>query len=118
MDTGQVHAVIARLDERPYLLVSDVAEDMGGYRMGRLIAVVPIDDELIAASQRGLSSGHAAVALVDVDKQRILASIDPGSLLSGTRLSAWRETYLITTQSLPEYEGTDWNLLFATFHGR
>ena len=115
MDTGQVRAVIARLDERPYLLVSDVAEDMGGYRMGSLIVVVPIDDELIAASQRGLSSGRAAVALVDVDEQRILASIDPGSLPPGTRLSAWRDTYLIGTQSLPEYAGADWNLLFATF---
>jgi len=115
MATGRVHAVIARLDERPYLLVSGVAEDMGGYRMGRLIAVVPIDDALIAASQRGLSSGRAAVALVDAAEQRILASIDPKSLPPGTRLSEWRDTYLITTRLLPEYAGTDWNLLFATF---
>ncbi|MCB2263714.1 MAG: PAS domain S-box protein [Candidatus Thiosymbion ectosymbiont of Robbea hypermnestra] len=115
MDAGKVPAVIARLDERPYLLVSDVAEDMGGYRMGRLIAVVPIDAEFLAASQRGLSSGRAAVALVDIDEQRILASIAPESLPPDTRLSAWRDTYLIRTQSLPEYEDTDWNFLFATF---
>ncbi|WP_133510517.1 PAS domain-containing sensor histidine kinase [Candidatus Thiosymbion oneisti] len=114
-DTGELRTVVTRLDERPYLLVSDAVEDTGGYRMGDLIVVVPINDEFLAASQRGLSSGRAAVALVDVDKQRILASIDPSLLVPGTRLSEWRDTYLITTQSLPEYEGTDWNLLLATF---
>jgi len=115
VDTGAMRTVVTRLDERPYLLVSDAAEDTGGYRMGDLIVVVPINDEFLAASQRGLSSGRAAVALVDVDEQRILASIDPGLLTPGTRLSEWQDDYLITTQSLPEYEGTDWNLLFATF---
>jgi len=115
MTTGKMHAIIARLDERPYLLVSDVAEDMGGYQMGRLIAVVPIDAEFLAASQRGLASGRAAVALVDIDEQRILASIDPASLPPDTRLSKWREAYLIRTQSLPQYEDTDWNFSFATF---
>ncbi|WP_089726117.1 PAS domain-containing sensor histidine kinase [Candidatus Thiosymbion oneisti] len=114
-DTDELHTVVTRLDARPYLLVSDAVEDTGGYRMGDLIVVVPINDEFLAASQRGLSSGRAAVALVDVDEQRILASIDPSLLVPGTRLSEWRDTYLITTQSLPEYEGTDWNLLLATF---
>jgi len=115
MDTGEMRTVVTRLDERPYLLVSDAVEDMGGYRMGDLIVVVPINDEFLAASQRGLSSGCAAVALVDVDEQRILASIDPSLLTPGTRLSKWEDDYLITTQSLTEYEGMDWNLLLATF---
>lgn len=114
-DTGAMRTVVTRLDEQPYLLVSDAVEDMGGYRMGDLVVVVPINDAFLAASQRGLPSSRAAVALVDVDEQRILASIDPGLLIPGTRLSKWRHAYLITTQSLPEYEGTDWNLLFATF---
>jgi len=115
MDTGALRTVVTRFDDRPYLLVGDAVEDMGGYRMGDLIVVVPIDDAFLVASQRGLSSGRAAVALVDVDEQRILASLDPNLLTPGTRLSEWRDAYLITTQSLPVYEGTDWNLLLATF---
>ncbi len=115
MDAGKVRTVVTRLDGWPYLLVSDVAEDMDGYRMGNLVMVVPINDTFLAASQRGLSSVHAAVALVDVDEQQILASIDPELLSPGTRLSEWRDLYLITTRPLPEYGGTDWNLLFATF---
>jgi len=112
---GDVRAVLTRFGDRPYLLVSDTAEDTSGYRMGSLIVVVPINDEFLAASQRGLSSGRAAVALLDADEQRIVASIDPHFLIPGTLLSDWKDVYLITSQSLPDYEGSDWNLLFATF---
>lgn len=114
-DTDGVREVVTRFDDQPYLVVSDLIEDTGGSKMGNLIVVVPIDDEFLAASQRGLSSGHAAVALVDADEQRILSSIDPAILTPGTELSQWQGTYLITSQSLPEYEGSDWNLQFATF---
>ena len=114
-DSNEVRTVVTRFEDQPYLLVSDAAEDTGGNRMGSLIMVVPIDDAFLSASQRGLSSGRAAVALVDADEQRILASIDPGILIPGTGLEEWQDTYLITSQSLPEYEGSDWNLLFATF---
>ena len=107
--------MLTRFDDQPYLLVSDAAEDTGGYRMGSLVVVVPVNDEFLAASQRGLYSGHAAVALLDADEQRIMASIDPQILIPGTLISQWKDAYLITSQSLPEYEGSDWNLLFATF---
>jgi two-component system sensor kinase FixL len=114
-DISKVRAVVTRFDDQPYLLVSDAVEDTGGYRMGSLIVVVPIDEKFLAASQRGLFSGRAAVALVDADEQRILASSDPGVLIPGTKLSSWEDTYLITSQSFPEYEGSDWNIQFATF---
>lgn len=113
--TAEVLSVLTRFVDQPYLLVSDAVEDTGGYRMGSLVAVVPINDEFLAASQRGLSSGRAAVALLDADEQRILASIDPQVLIPGTQVSQWTDTYLVTSQSLPGYEGSDWNLLFATF---
>jgi len=119
-DIGEVRAVVTRFEDQPYLLVSDTAEDTGGYRMGNLIMVVPINDEFHAASQPALRGGDSsalrpAVALVDADEQRILASIDPTALPPGTQLADWQDSYLITKQSLPEYEGTDWNLQFATF---
>ena len=114
-ETGEVRIVLTRFDDQPFLVVSDTAEDTGGYRMGTLIVVVPVNDQFLAASQRGLSSGRAAVALLDADEQRILASIDPQVLIPGTQVSKWEDAYEITSQSLPEYEGSDWNLLFATF---
>ncbi|MEA3277837.1 MAG: PAS domain S-box protein [Pseudomonadota bacterium] len=114
-DPSAVRTVLTRYDDQPYLLVSDAAEDTGGYEMGRLVVVVPINDEFLAASQRGLTSGRVAVALVDTDEQRILASIDPQVVIPGTQVDQWEDTYLITSQSLPNYEGMDWNMIFATF---
>ncbi|MBK1716888.1 ATP-binding protein [Thiocystis violacea] len=111
----EVRTVTGRIGERLYLLASDAAEDAGGYHMGYLVVLVPVDAAFLAASQRGLDVGRAAVALVDSDDQRILASLDADAIEPDSLLGDWNDTYVITSQSLPEYEGSDSNLLFATF---
>lgn len=115
LDDNEVRTVPVRLEEGLFLLVSDAVEDSGGYPMGHLVVLVPIDDGFLAASQRGIDPSRAAVALVDGDDQRILASLDPDLLVPGTTLDMWDEGFLVTYQSLPGYEGADSNLLFATF---
>ncbi|WP_052348267.1 PAS domain-containing sensor histidine kinase [Imhoffiella purpurea] len=115
LDGREVRAVIDRFGDRLYLIASDAVEDAGGYDMGFLVVLVPVDDAFIGASQRGLDLGRAAVALVDSDDQRIVASVDSSALPLGSTLADWSDTYIITSQSLPEYEGSDSNLLFATF---
>lgn len=115
LDERDVRTVIERFGDRLYLLASDAVEDAGGYDMGYLVVLVPVNDAFLAASQRGLDVGRAAVALVDSDDQRIVASLDAHALLPDTTLGDWNDTYVITSQSLPEYEGSDSNLLFATF---
>jgi PAS domain S-box-containing protein len=115
LDVSEVRTVLTAFNDRVYLLVSDAVEDLGGFAMGSLVVLVPVDARFLAASQRGLSSDDAAVALVDSDEQRVLVSIDPQLLIPDTPLSQWSDTYLITSQSLPQYEGSDWNLLFTTF---
>ncbi|NEX21583.1 PAS domain S-box protein [Thiorhodococcus mannitoliphagus] len=115
LDDREVRTVIERLGEQLYLLASDAVEDAGGYDMGYLVVLVPVNDAFLAASQRGLNVGRAAVALVDSDDQRIVASLDSQALVPETTLGDWEDTYVITSQSLPEYEGSNSNLLFATF---
>lgn len=115
LDPKEIRLVPVRQDDRLYLLTSDAVEDAGGYRMGHLVVLVPIDDAFLAASQRGLDPSRAAVALVDGDDRRIVASVDSQTLIPGTNLNDWTDAYLITSQSLPGYEGADSNLLFATF---
>ncbi len=112
---GQVRSVLTRFGDQPYLLVSDVAEDASGNAVGSLVVVVPVNDAFLKSSQRGVIPGQVLVALVDPDDQRILASSEPEAVLSGTQMDQWEDRFLITSQSLPQYEGTDWNLLFATF---
>ncbi|MGE5154557.1 MAG: ATP-binding protein, partial [Bdellovibrio bacteriovorus] len=114
-DISEVRTVPVRLEDGLYLLVSDAVEDSGGFAMGHLVVLVPIDDSFLAASQRGIDPNRAAVALVDGDDQRIVASLDPDLLIPGTTLDMWDQGFLVTSQSLPGYEGADSNLLFATF---
>ncbi|WP_367114720.1 ATP-binding protein [Thiohalocapsa sp.] len=114
-DGDEVHTVFARVGDQPYLVVSDRVEDSGGYGMGHLVVVVPIDADFLAASEGSVSADNSAVALVDADEQRILASDKPAELIPGTQLDQWERRYVVTSSSLPEYEGSNWNMLFATF---
>jgi PAS domain S-box-containing protein len=115
LDPRAVRAVLTRLGDRPLLVVSDLTEDGRGFEMGSLVVLVPIDERFLAASQEGQFFERAPVALVDGDDQRILASVDPDLILPGTLVDVWKDDHLVTLQSLPGYEGTDWNVLFATF---
>jgi two-component system, LuxR family, sensor kinase FixL len=114
-DPSDVRTVLTRFDDQPYLLVSDAIEDSGGFEMGSLVVLIPVDDAFLAASQRGMFPDRAAAALVDADDDRIIASVDPDVLLPGSTLAQWEDSYLITSQSLPQYEGSDWNVVFTTF---
>jgi two-component system sensor kinase FixL len=110
-----VQAVLARFGDRLFLVVSDRVEDAGGYRMGHLMVVVPVDESFLGAAQGAVSEDSSAVALVDADELRILATDEPHRLIPGTLLEEWDDEYVVTSQSLPEYEGSNWNMLFATF---
>jgi len=114
-DGDEVHTVLARSGDQPYLMVSDRVEDAGGYGMGHLVVVVPIDSAFLEASEGSVSADSSAVALVDADEQRILATNEPLELIPGTLLEQWGDEFLVTSQSLPKYEGSNWNMLFATF---
>ncbi|MBK5931721.1 PAS domain-containing sensor histidine kinase [Halochromatium salexigens] len=111
----EVRSVLARFDDQPYLVVSDRVEDASGYTMGSLVVLVAVDAAFLAASEGSFSADRSAVALIDADEQRILASNEPQQLIPGTLLSEWSDEYLVTSQSLPAYEGSNWNMLFATF---
>jgi len=114
-DSDDVHRVLTRFGDRPYLVVSDRVEDAGGYTMGSLVVVVPIDAEFLTASEGAVSADSSAVAVLDSDEQRILASNEPHQLIPGTQLEQWTQDYVVTSQALPAYEGSNWNMLFATF---
>ncbi|MBK1643290.1 PAS domain-containing sensor histidine kinase [Thiocapsa imhoffii] len=110
-----VRSTIDRLGDGLYLVSSDAVEDAGGYPMGYLVVLVPIDDAFLASSQRGIFVGRAAVALVDGEDQRIIVSVDSQLLPPATLVEQWSDSYLVTSQSMPEYDGAHSNVLFATF---
>ncbi len=110
----EVRTVLTRLDGLPTLLVSDAAEDVNGYPMGYLVVLVPVDGQFLADSQSGLPLSNAVLALVDSDDLRVLVSSGADPPLDGTEVEQWRGEYQVTFRSLSQYEGADWNVMFAT----
>ncbi|WP_343033156.1 ATP-binding protein [Caldichromatium japonicum] len=106
--------LIERLAQQLYLVVAEAIKDAPGKEIGYLVAIVPIDAALLAASQHGLDVGSAAVALVDDTDQRLLASLDPQAIPVASHLSDWAASYVITAQSLDDYIAPDSKLSFAT----
>lgn len=108
-------SVPVRRDDGLYLLASAPIVDADGRPTGYLVVLTPIDDAFLAESQRGVDPSRAAVALVDGADGRILASTDSADLPPGTELDRWRDAYLIVSRPLSEDDGSDSNLLLATF---
>lgn len=114
LSESRVQAFLTTFEDRPYLLVSEAAEDATGTVMGSLMLVVPVDQEFLAATQQGASVANVAVGVLDGDEQRFLASSDYTHIPAGTRLEAVRKRYLVTAQSFFQYEGSTLNLQFVT----
>jgi PAS domain S-box-containing protein len=108
-------AFLTRLDGRPYLVASDLAEDPGHHILGSLVLLVPIDSAFLAASQLADNSRSAIVAILDSDAQHVLSSSDEHIIRAGQTVDELGHRFVVTAQSFFEYEGSDLNMLFATF---
>ena len=114
LSESRVQAFLTTLEGRPYLLISEIAEDGTGTNMGYLMMVVPLDSEFLLASQQGVSSNGVVVGLIDADEQRFLSSSDPKIVPADTRMEAVATNFVVTAQSFFQYEGSVLNMQFAT----
>lgn len=110
----RVQASLTTLGERPYLLISETAEDATGTEMGSLMLVAPIDEQFLSASQQGVAPNGVLVGILDADEQRFLASSDPSRLGFQKYLPDVETHFSVTAQSFSEYDGSTLNLQFAT----
>jgi PAS domain S-box-containing protein len=110
----EVYQSLTRVDQVPYLIVSDRIEDAGGYTMGRLIVIVPIDTNFLTIAEGAISVDDSIVALVDAQDMAILTTNEPQQLLIGSQMSDWSDTFLVTSQALPIYASPHASMLFAT----
>ena len=107
--------VFATIEGRPYLLVSQRLENNALQVVGTLMLVVPLDEQLLLASQHGAAPTGVVIALVDPDTQRVATSSDGRVVPAGVALQEAGRRYFVTAQSLGEYGSSDWSPLFATF---
>ncbi|MES9879399.1 MAG: ATP-binding protein [Sedimenticola sp.] len=111
------HRVLSSLtifDRKPYLLISEVAEDSAGTIMGSLVLLVPLDEQFLISSTQGAAQSSVVVGLLEADEQHFLASSDERQLPPGTLFDKAKQNYQIIAQSFSEYEGSAINMQFAT----
>ncbi len=111
---NRVQSILTKLGERPYLLITEVAEDATGTVMGKLMLVVPIDQQFLSASQQGVATDGVLVGVLDADEQRFLATSRHSQFFTGTSIENVEADFLVTAQSFGQYEGSTINLQFAT----
>lgn len=114
LSESRVQAILTTLEGRPYLLISEIAEDGTGTNMGYLMMAVPLDSEFLLASQQGVSSSSVLVGLIDADEQRFLSSSDPKLIPAGSTMQHASTDFIVTAQSFFQYEGSVLNMQFAT----
>lgn len=110
----RVLSTINTFDRKPYLMISEVAEDASGSIMGSLMLLVPLDEQFLISSQPGLAESGVVVGILEADDRRFLASSDEKRLPAGTRISKAEEGFRIIAQSFFDYEGSAVNIQFAT----
>lgn len=105
--------VFSVVDGQPLLLVSETIEDQYNGRIGALLLVVPVDAMLVSAAEDQAES-RIVTAVLDGDTQTVLASSAHDSVPPQSNVERLFSRYVITFQSFHDYEGTDFNLQFAT----
>ena len=109
---------ITTVQQRPYLVAFSQIRRPEGYDPAYLMLAVEIDEHFLAESQKTIPSADTVIALLDTDTQLLLVSSDPTAIFPATPLDYWSQRYLVTSQALVDFQGTDQNLLFSTLVSR
>lgn len=102
------------IDGALYIVTMESLMDSQERLRATLMLASPIDEEFLNASQASLAHGHL-VALLSGGEPRILASNKPDLLPIGTKLDAFKDSYLITGKAYFDYGSADKFIGFASF---
>lgn len=108
------NAYVTKMDQRAYLVITDLLEDSTYNPMGVLLFLIPVDSDLLVFSQKNHRLGTTLLALLDEDSQQVLASSDLTNLAADSHFDPTSSRHVLTLQALYGYEGADTNILFAT----
>ena len=104
---------ITVLGKIPHLIVPEKIEDLTGNVRGILMLVVPLDEAFPGLALQKLSSDRGIAAIVDGNKQMILASSSPEIIKFGEALSPLKDKYFFTDRPFPELSAANLSLQFV-----
>jgi PAS domain S-box-containing protein len=107
-------AVVTLIKGDPYLLVWSNIAYQQETDPAMLLLIVNIDEQFLAESQKMAHGTDTLIALIDPNDQRLLVTSDQQQIPQGSYIRDWRDSYLLTSQALTDYQSLDHDLLFTT----
>jgi PAS domain S-box-containing protein len=107
-------AVVTLIKGYPYLLVWSNIVYQQETDPAVILLIIDIDERFLAESQKMAHGTDTLVALIDSNDQRLLVSSDQRQIPKGSYIRDWRDSYLLTSQALTQYQTLQQELLFTT----
>ncbi|MES9829876.1 MAG: ATP-binding protein [Candidatus Thiodiazotropha sp.] len=111
-------AVITLIEGTPYLLVWSNIAYQQETDPAVILLIVDVDEYFLAESQKMAHDTDTLIALIDSSDQRLLVSSDQEKIPQGSYIRDWRNSYLLTSQAITQYQSLDHDLLFTTMVSR
>lgn len=98
---------LTRLNNRPFLLASEIIANKKGKTIATLMIASPLDEEFLIASQDSNLPDSNVIALLTEDYPSIMVSSNSTLIPSGTKTEQLEEKYLTIGQGFFDYGATD-----------
>ncbi|MEW6220999.1 MAG: ATP-binding protein [Thermodesulfobacteriota bacterium] len=116
LQLSQGQSFLTTLDGVPYLLAGQGYQPPDGSSPVTLLLATPLDEGFLLASQQG-TSAHT-VALLDPERNVVVASNAPDDIPAGTLLADLKGDYVLTSRHHFDWGGSDLALQFASLISR
>ncbi|MCG7875829.1 MAG: ATP-binding protein [Candidatus Thiodiazotropha taylori] len=111
-------AVITLIEGTPYLLVWSNIAYQQDTDPAVVLLIIDVDELFLAESQKMAHGTDTLIALIDSNDQRLLVSSNQEKIPQGSYIRDWRDSYLLTSQAITQYQSLDHDLLFTTMVSR
>ncbi|MEO5333355.1 MAG: ATP-binding protein [Magnetococcus sp. YQC-5] len=98
----------------PYLITSETVLDKNSEPKATLMLAAPLNDDFLSRIQGPVGRYTGLVALLEGEKQTIIATNQPNVLVSGVPLSQTSEQFLVSGHSFFDYGSSDLLLQLVT----
>ncbi|MBF0126446.1 MAG: PAS domain S-box protein, partial [Magnetococcales bacterium] len=114
MELSHNQTFLTAIAGAPYLITSETLLDNNSEARATLMLAAPLNDEFLSRLQGPVGRYTGLVALLEGEKQKIIANNQPGILSSGMLLSQTTGKYLVSGQSFFDYGSSDLLLQLVT----
>ena len=107
LDLSHGQGFLTRINDKPFLLASEILTDKKGKTIATLMLASPLDEEFLIASQDSTLPDSNVIALLSEDYPSIMVSSNSSLIPPGTKIEKLKDRYLIIGQGFFDYGATD-----------